>query len=33
MMYLRNEDLISSNEHIRQFILQSLPKPGQAAKY
>ena len=33
MMYLRKEDLISSNEHIRQFILKSTPKPGQAAKY
>lgn len=33
MMYLRKEDLASSNQHIRQFILKSLPKPGQAAKY
>nr|WP_214460510.1 carboxypeptidase [Flavihumibacter fluvii] len=33
MMYLRNEDLVSSNEHIRQFIQHSLPKPGQPAKY
>lgn len=33
MMYLRNEDLVSSNEDIRKFILQSLPKPGAAAQY
>ena len=33
MMYLRKEDLASGNEDIRQFIKQSLPKPGQAAKY
>jgi carboxypeptidase C (cathepsin A) len=33
MMYLRKEDLINSNEHIRQFILKSTPKPGQPAKY
>ena len=33
MMYLRKEDLASGNEDIRQFIKQSNPKPGQAAKY
>jgi carboxypeptidase C (cathepsin A) len=33
MMYLRKEDLISSNEHIRAFIKESLPKNGQPAKY
>ena len=33
MMYLRKEDLASGNEDIRQFIKQSLPKVGQAAKY
>ncbi len=33
MMYLRKEDLATSNEHIREFIKKSLPKPGQAAKY
>jgi carboxypeptidase C (cathepsin A) len=33
MMYLRKEDLASSNEHIREFIKKSLPKPGQPAKY
>ncbi|HMR92692.1 MAG TPA: carboxypeptidase [Chitinophagaceae bacterium] len=33
MMYLRKEDLITSNEHIRQFIKKSTPKPGQPARY
>jgi carboxypeptidase C (cathepsin A) len=33
MMYLRKEDLATSNEHIRQFIKQSTPKPGQPAQY
>lgn len=33
MMYLRNEDLISSNEHIREFIKKSTPAPGTPAKY
>ncbi|KYP16194.1 carboxypeptidase [Flavihumibacter sp. CACIAM 22H1] len=33
MMYLRKEDLISSNEDIRQFIRSSLPSPNQPAKY
>lgn len=33
MMYLRKEDLASSNEHIREFIRKSLPKPGAPAKY
>lgn len=33
MMYLRAEDLTTSNEHIREFIKKSLPAPGQAAKY
>ncbi len=33
MMYLRKEDLISSNEHIRAFIRKSLPARGQPAKY
>lgn len=33
MMYLRKEDLATSNEHIRSFILKSLPKPGAPAKY
>lgn len=32
MMYLRKEDLATSNEDIRQFIARSLPKAGQPAK-
>jgi carboxypeptidase C (cathepsin A) len=33
MMYLRNEDLKSSNQDIRDFIKKSTPKDGQSAKY
>jgi carboxypeptidase C (cathepsin A) len=33
MMYLRSEDLVSSNEHLRQFMLASTPKAGAPAKY
>lgn len=33
MMYLRAEDLATSNEHIRDFIKKSLPAQGQPAKY
>ncbi|MDW3647202.1 MAG: carboxypeptidase [Bacteroidia bacterium] len=33
MMYLRAEDLASSNDHIRDFILKSLPGEGVPAKY
>lgn len=33
MMYLRHADLKSSNNDLRQFIKQALPKAGQAAKY
>ena len=33
MMYLRKEDLKSSNQHIRDFIKKSMPKEGQSAKY
>jgi carboxypeptidase C (cathepsin A) len=33
MMYLRKEDLATSNEHIRAFIKASLPKPGEPAQY
>jgi len=33
MMYLRAEDLASSNEDIRQFIQKSAVSPGEAAKY
>ncbi len=33
MMYLRAEDLATSNEHIRDFIRKSTPTAGQPAKY
>ena len=33
MMYLRSEDLESSNQHIREFIEESIPAPGEAATY
>ncbi|GAC1442670.1 MAG: hypothetical protein NVSMB63_11210 [Sediminibacterium sp.] len=33
MMYLRREDLATSNQHLREFILRSIPKAGQPAKY
>ncbi|TMN68627.1 carboxypeptidase [Pseudoalteromonas sp. S1727] len=33
MMYLRHADLESSNNDLRDFILKSLPKEGEAAKY
>jgi len=33
MMYLRQEDLVTSNEHIRDFIRQSLPPAGTPARY
>lgn len=33
MMYLRQEDLASANDHIRDFITKSLPATGQPAKY
>lgn len=33
MMYLRQEDLATSNEHIREFILKSIPEEGVPAKY
>lgn len=33
MMYLRQEDLATSNEDIRQFIKKTLPKADQPAKY
>lgn len=33
MMYLRREDLQSSNEHIREFIRASLPQKGAPARY
>jgi carboxypeptidase C (cathepsin A) len=33
MMYLRSEDLATSNEDIREFIKNSIPKEGMPAKY
>ena len=33
MMYLRAEDLQLSNEHIREFIIESTPAEGQPARY
>ena len=33
MMYLRTEDLETSNEHIREFLKESTPAEGQPAKY
>ncbi|GAB1307399.1 carboxypeptidase [Urechidicola sp. KH5] len=33
MMYLRREDLKSANEHLREFILRTIPKEGVGAKY
>ncbi|HEV7381761.1 MAG TPA: carboxypeptidase, partial [Dyadobacter sp.] len=33
MMYLRTEDLVTSNEDVREFIKKTTPKPNQPAKY
>ncbi len=33
MMYLRREDLATSNEQLREFIYKSIPKTGQSARY
>jgi carboxypeptidase C (cathepsin A) len=33
MLYLRKNDLATATENLRTFIKESLPKPGQAAKY
>ncbi len=33
MMYLRKPDLAMGNDHIREFIQKSLPKPGVPAKF
>jgi hypothetical protein len=33
MMYLRQEDLATSNEHIREFIKKSIPEKGAPGKY
>jgi hypothetical protein len=33
MMYLRKEDLSTSNDHLRVFIKNSIPKLGTPAKF
>jgi carboxypeptidase C (cathepsin A) len=33
MMYLRSEDLVLSNDHLREFIRKTTPGAGQPAKY
>lgn len=33
MMYLRKEDLATSNQHLREFILKTIPVPGKGARY
>lgn len=33
MMYLRREDLKNANEHLRNFILRTIPEKGVGAKY
>ena len=33
MMYLRAEDLATSNQHIREFIEETLPAEGEPASY
>ncbi len=33
MMYLRKEDLAAATDQLREFIKNSLPKPGEPAKY
>ena len=33
MMYLRKEDLATSNQHLRDFILRTIPKAGKGAMY
>ncbi|HRP33501.1 MAG TPA: carboxypeptidase [Agriterribacter sp.] len=33
MMYLRKEDLATSNQHLRDFILNTIPPKGKPAKY
>jgi carboxypeptidase C (cathepsin A) len=33
MMYLRREDLATANDQLREFIRNSLPRPGQPARY
>jgi carboxypeptidase C (cathepsin A) len=33
MMYLRKEDLESSNQHLRDFISNAIPRAGEPAQY
>ncbi|PYF70786.1 S10 family peptidase [Pedobacter nutrimenti] len=33
MMYLRKDDLVKANDHIREFVKKSLPKQGVPAKF
>lgn len=33
MVYMRKDDRATANEELRQFILTSIPKPGEAAKF
>lgn len=33
MMYLRKEDLATSNQHLRNFILKTIPGQGEGARY
>lgn len=33
MMYLRKEDLATSSQHLREFILKTIPKQGEGVKY
>lgn len=33
MMYLRKEDLATGNQHLRDFILRTIPRQGKGAKY
>lgn len=33
MMYLRKDDLATANQHLREFILSTIPPQGKAAKY
>ena len=33
MMYLREEDLATANEHLRDFVMKTTPKKGMPAKY
>jgi len=33
MVYMRKDDRVTANEDLREFISQSIPKPGEGAKY